>query len=321
MVEVDINSPRPLNLDVTAGFRDGKDGRDGIDGTSAYVKAERTDNGAIITIEDAKGTSKISLKDGIDGKNGEKGERGETGLTGEKGTDGKDGYTPVKGIDYFDGKDGVNGTNGKDGYTPVKGTDYYTESEKTEMIEEIKSGLGDLGGAKEISIIFDSDSQWLKDNPDVMKELYNSFVNNEAVALNCYVKKSYNYNFEYDMVGNKCFLKNQNGNIHFIFGPFIDFQSNNKSKFSSYRIELYIDTYIRADGNLISDFVRAENKIYQIDTKGYYDISEEEFTNQSGADDYAVTQAYVNGIYINLNDKIGDINAVLSTLTTVSEVA
>lgn len=138
MVEVDINSPRPLNLDVTAGFRDGKDGRDGIDGTSAYVKAERTDNGAIITIEDAKGTSKVSLKDGIDGKNGEKGERGETGVQGIKGADGKDGYTPVKGVDYFDGKDGV---NGKDGYTPIKGVDYATAQEKSEIENEIKTSL------------------------------------------------------------------------------------------------------------------------------------------------------------------------------------
>lgn len=38
-----------------------------------------------------------------------------------KGEDGKDGYTPVKGIDYFDGKDGKDGV---DGYTPIKGVDY-----------------------------------------------------------------------------------------------------------------------------------------------------------------------------------------------------
>lgn len=50
---------------------------------------------------------------------------------------GKDGYTPVKGVDYFDGQDGADGKNGvdgkdgapgkdgKDGYTPVKGVDYF----------------------------------------------------------------------------------------------------------------------------------------------------------------------------------------------------
>jgi hypothetical protein len=41
------------------------------------------------------------------------------GNRGSAGADGKDGYTPVKGIDYFDGKAGA------DGYTPVKNVDYF----------------------------------------------------------------------------------------------------------------------------------------------------------------------------------------------------
>lgn len=65
------------------------------------------------------------------------------------GKDGKDGYTPVKGVDYFDGKDGV---DGKDGYTPQKGVDYFdgadgkdgqngsdyvlTEADKQEIAEQ-----------------------------------------------------------------------------------------------------------------------------------------------------------------------------------------
>lgn len=36
--------------------------------------------------------------------------------------DGADGYTPIKGVDYFDGKDGKDGING---YTPIKGVDYF----------------------------------------------------------------------------------------------------------------------------------------------------------------------------------------------------
>lgn len=49
-------------------------------------------------------------------------------LKGEPGEPGKDGYTPIKGVDYFDGKDGKDGEPGpagKDGYTPVKGVDYF----------------------------------------------------------------------------------------------------------------------------------------------------------------------------------------------------
>lgn len=44
------------------------------------------------------------------------------GAQGEKGEKGDDGYTPVKGVDYFDGKDGA---DGKDGYTPQKNVDYF----------------------------------------------------------------------------------------------------------------------------------------------------------------------------------------------------
>jgi hypothetical protein len=50
---------------------------------------------------------------------------GPAGPIGETGPKGEDGYTPIKGVDYFDGKDGANGKDGKDGYTPVKGVDYF----------------------------------------------------------------------------------------------------------------------------------------------------------------------------------------------------
>lgn len=55
-----------------------------------------------------------------------------------KGDNGKDGYTPIKGIDYFDGEDGKDGVDGK---TPVKGTDYYTETDKQEMVNLVLSAL------------------------------------------------------------------------------------------------------------------------------------------------------------------------------------
>lgn len=42
-------------------------------------------------------------------------QKGDQGLPGEKGDQGEPGYTPVKGVDYFDGKDGTNGTDGRDG--------------------------------------------------------------------------------------------------------------------------------------------------------------------------------------------------------------
>lgn len=90
---------------------------------------------------------------------GEKGEKGDDGVVGRDGTDGQDGvgitsitqnqdgtlsinlddgtsylteplkgadgYTPIKGVDYFDGTNGQDGKDGADGYTPVKGVDYF----------------------------------------------------------------------------------------------------------------------------------------------------------------------------------------------------
>ncbi|WPH64816.1 hypothetical protein [Vibrio phage vB_VpaP_SJSY21] len=52
------------------------------------------------------------------------------------GAPGSDGYTPVKGVDYFDGKDGTDGAKGDPGYTPVKGVDYF---------DGAKGDTGDIG--------------------------------------------------------------------------------------------------------------------------------------------------------------------------------
>ena len=67
----------------------------------------------------------VDYFDGLPGKDGKDGLPGEKG---EQGPKGEDGYTPIKGIDYFDGKDGQDGKDGidgKDGYTPIKGIDYF----------------------------------------------------------------------------------------------------------------------------------------------------------------------------------------------------
>lgn len=65
-----------------------------------------------------------------------------------KGADGKDGYTPIKGIDYFDGENGKDGLNGVDGYTPVKGVDYFdgkdyilTETDKEDISKMVEVNM------------------------------------------------------------------------------------------------------------------------------------------------------------------------------------
>ena len=74
--------------------RDGTDGQDGVGITSITQNQD--------------GTLSINLDDGT------------SYLT--EPLKGADGYTPVKGVDYFDG---TNGRDGVDGYTPVKGVDYF----------------------------------------------------------------------------------------------------------------------------------------------------------------------------------------------------
>jgi hypothetical protein len=74
-------------------------------------------------------------------------------LNGISGVNGKDGYTPIKGVDYFDGKDG---TNGVDGYTPIKGVDYFdgedgknyvlTSADKAEIANAVLDALESAEG-------------------------------------------------------------------------------------------------------------------------------------------------------------------------------
>ncbi len=67
-------------------------GKPGEDGFSPIAKVAQTEEGAVVTITDKNGTTEAIITNGKDG---------------EPGKDGEDGYTPIKGKDYFDGKDGV----------------------------------------------------------------------------------------------------------------------------------------------------------------------------------------------------------------------
>ena len=142
---------------------DGLPGKDGVDGRDGYIPVKGLDyfdgeagpsgpagkdgvsvthswDGSVLTVESASGVSSADLR----------------GPIGETGPQGEPGYTPVKGVDYFDGepgpagapgndgKDGnpgIDGKPGQDGHTPVKGTDYWTESDKAEMIRDVISAL------------------------------------------------------------------------------------------------------------------------------------------------------------------------------------
>ena len=59
--------------------------------------------------------------------------------------------TDINGTQTFDvlnGEDGIDGKDGEDGHTPEKGVDYFTEEEKTDMVNSVKSAIQeDIGYA------------------------------------------------------------------------------------------------------------------------------------------------------------------------------
>ena len=72
-------------------------------------------NGSVLTLTSASGTTQTNLK-------GEKGDPGAPGAKGDPGTPGAKGdpgYTPILGVDYYNGKDGL------DGKTPYILNDYW----------------------------------------------------------------------------------------------------------------------------------------------------------------------------------------------------
>lgn len=122
--------------------------------------------------------------DGQDGQDGYTPVKGVDYFDGADGTDGKDGYTPKKGIDYFDGKDGQ---DGQDGYTPRKGVDYF-DGEPGEdgedgfspvvSISNITGGhritIKDANGTKTVDIMDGSDGQDGKNGNGIKSAVLNS---------------------------------------------------------------------------------------------------------------------------------------------------
>ena len=95
---------------------------------------------------------------------GPQGEPGSPGATGPAGSDGRDGTSVTitnvstssedggsNVVTFSDGKtmtvkNGRKGKDGLDGKTPVAGVDYYTAADKAELVEEVKSQIGEVDG-------------------------------------------------------------------------------------------------------------------------------------------------------------------------------
>ena len=66
---------------------------------------------------------------------GPKGETGPAGPTGPQGIQG------IQGVQGETGPQGPQGKTGTAGHTPVVGEDYFTEEDKAEIVETVKSSL------------------------------------------------------------------------------------------------------------------------------------------------------------------------------------
>lgn len=82
-----------------------------VEAVSPSVALGRVSAGVTITVKDLHGEHSETVYDGSKGESGPKGEPGEPG------------YTPVKGVDYFDGQDGAPGKDGQDGQPGRDGQD------------------------------------------------------------------------------------------------------------------------------------------------------------------------------------------------------
>lgn len=174
----------------------------GDDGVSPTVAVSKSGKVTTVSITDKNGTTTATINDGADGK------------------------TPVKGTDYVDGKDGAsvtvssvsessvdggsnvvtfsdgkklnvrNGKTGTPGKTPEKGVDYFTEADKVEMVERVRTSMGDVpdywqaaldegveaintalcnAGRNKSAFLFYSDTHWNYGSgmaPALLKHLY-----------------------------------------------------------------------------------------------------------------------------------------------------
>ena len=112
----------------------GIDGQDGEQGERGE-KGENGEKGEPFLFEDFTPEQLLSLK----GEKGDKGDIGERGIQGEKGDVGERGLQGIQGLK------GENGDKGDDGYTPIKGVDYFDGAQGIQGIQGEKGDVGERG--------------------------------------------------------------------------------------------------------------------------------------------------------------------------------
>lgn len=93
----------------------------------------------------------------LKGEKGDPGTPGKDGAPGKDGTPGKDGYTPIKGVDYFDGAKGEKGDKGEQGVKGDRG-EQGVKGDRGEKGEKGEKGEQGLPGTTVYSELSDKPS-------------------------------------------------------------------------------------------------------------------------------------------------------------------
>jgi hypothetical protein len=115
VVNIGNSTVAHFNFYIPKGLQ-GLQGEQGIQGIQG-LKGDKGDTG-LQGIQGEQGIQGIQGLKGDKGDTGLKGDKGDTGLkgdTGEKGDTGDNGYTPIFGVDYFNGSQGIQGEKGDKG--------------------------------------------------------------------------------------------------------------------------------------------------------------------------------------------------------------
>jgi hypothetical protein len=97
----------------------------------------------VVTIVEQVPNDVIEIREGVRGEKGNKGDKGDKGLKGDKGEQG------LKGDQGEKGDTGLKGDKGEAGYTPVKGVDYFDgekgdKGDKGDQGEQGPAGISNL---------------------------------------------------------------------------------------------------------------------------------------------------------------------------------
>ena len=118
----------------------GADGKDGVDGVSPTVTTSKSGDTTTITITDKDGEHTATIKDGAKGADGAQGAAGADGFSPSAKVT-KSGDTATITITDKDGTTTAEVVDGAKGETPIKGTDYWTDSDKTEIVNDVLAAL------------------------------------------------------------------------------------------------------------------------------------------------------------------------------------